>query len=201
MKILARELNRNGGSFVWFVFTATPQKDAEPNMVFMPPRLDITSLMPAFDAYIQLSDNEGFCLSAVEALMQGVPVIGTDLPVFREIGMNASNSILLDLDMKEIPVEKIRTIREKRFVFKAPKESWGKYLAKTKSTYKPAEYTVRATGEWQRNGGIKDVMLGHVPVEGETWTVDENRLKTIEAYENKNEIRLLEILKKPERKE
>ena len=96
--------------------------------MIMPPRLNITDYLGMFDAYVQLSDNEGFCLSAVEALKRGVPVIGTDIPVFHEIGMDESNSILMGLDMKDIPIDRIRKVCELKPVYTEPSDRWGEYL-------------------------------------------------------------------------
>lgn len=128
MKKLARALNEAGVKFMWMVFTNREVHDAERNMMIMPPRLNITDYLGMFDAYVQLSDNEGFCLSAVEALKRGVPVIGTDIPVFHEIGMDESNSILMGLDMKDIPIDRIRKVCELKPVYTEPSDRWGEYL-------------------------------------------------------------------------
>lgn len=88
----------------------------------LPPRLDIASLMSNFDAVVQLSDNEGYCLTAIEALSQGVPIIGTDIPVFKEIGINESNGVLLPLDMSNIPLDKIKNISNLKFSYNQPEE-------------------------------------------------------------------------------
>ena len=92
-------------------------------MEFLPPRLDIVQLMPHFDAVVQLSDNEGYCLTAVEALSQGVPIIGTDVPVFKEIGINETNGILMPLDMSNIPIEKIKNVHQLKFNYQQPSDN------------------------------------------------------------------------------
>lgn len=193
MKILAKELNRHGVKFLWLIFTNQHNQDAEPNMIFQEPRLDITELLPMFDAYVQLSDNEGFCLSVVEALLKSVPVIGTELPVFKEIGLNYKNSILLNLDMKNIPIDRIRNIRNLKVNYTQPYDRWDEYLDHTPTEYHYEEYRIRATSKWlEMKLSASD--LGHVPQPGEEWIIDSDRYKVITDYERSNEIRLIERL-------
>lgn len=194
MKILARELDRNGVKFLWLVYTNKPGSNPGPNMIFMEPRLDITDFLPMFDAYIQLSDNEGFCLSAVEALLKGVPVIGTDLPVFKEIGLNKKNSILLDLDMKSIPIDRIRKIRSLKVNYTQPEDKWLDYLEPVPTQYHYEEFKVRATSRWWEMK-MSAVDLGHVPQPGEEWIVDSDRYKVITDYEKANGEKLIEVVK------
>lgn len=191
---LANALNENGVNFLWVIFTNSPKNNAVANMVFLPPRLDVADKLPLFDAYVQLSDNEGFCLSVVEALLRGVPVIGTDLPVFHEIGLNEANSVLLGHDMQNIPVEKIASIYSlKGFDYTAPKDRWLKYISKAKSTYNPQKNLVEATGEWKALQ-ITDVQLGFIPSEGYRWRVDDERLKYIRDYEERFERTMVKVI-------
>lgn len=123
MKKLANALNAANIPFFWLIFTDSQKDDAVRGMQMLPPRLDIASLMPHFDAVVQLSDNEGYCLTAVEALSQSVPIIGSDVPVFKEIGINESNGVLLPLDMSNIPLEKIKNISKLKFSYQQPAEN------------------------------------------------------------------------------
>lgn len=176
MEQLADILNANHVNYTWMIYSDTkPTKSngikAKENMIFCPTRLDIITKMSAFDAYIQLSDNEGFCLSVVEALLQGVPVICTDLPVFRELGLNDTNSIRLNKSMDRIPVDRIKDIYKLHFDYKAPEDKWGDILVPSKSNYSLTKsYRVRANELWKENN-ITDIFLGHIPQPGEEYTV------------------------------
>ena len=176
MEKLADILNSNNVNYTWMVYSDTkPTKyngiREKENMIFCPTRLDITRKMSAFDAYIQLSDNEGFCLSVVEALMQKVPVICTDLPVLREIGLNDSNSIRLNMDMSDVPVERIKDIYKLKFDYRPPEDRWKDILVPSPATYSlTKEYRVRANSLWKENN-ITDIYLGHIPQPGEEYTV------------------------------
>ena len=56
---------------------------------------------------VQLSDDESFCLFVQECLKLKVPVIVTDLPVYKEVGITEKEGYILNLDMNNIDVEKI----------------------------------------------------------------------------------------------
>ena len=61
----------------------------------------------------------------------------TDLEAFKEIGcVQFENAIILDLDMKNIPIDKI-TKKWATFKYEPPFTEWHKYLSK--STYNPNE--------------------------------------------------------------
>ena len=68
----------------------------------MPSKLNIIDDIAKADFLVQLSDNEGYCYSIVEALNLHVPVIVTPIPVFKEIGLDETNSITLNFDLSNI---------------------------------------------------------------------------------------------------
>lgn len=192
MKKLAEFLDNNGVNYIWFVYTdATEDKTKKkiqplPNMVFAKPRLDVTNKLPAFDAYIQLSDNEGYCLSVVEALMRGLPVICTDLPVLKELGLNETNSIILDMELNNVNIDEIVNIKNKKFTYTPPEDRWGEMLIHVPSTYNPNKaYHVRATGAYKELKLI-DVNLGRIPEPGEEFDViGDDRLEMLLGHNSK----------------
>lgn len=193
MKILAEAMNKEKINFLWFVFTDSKMYNPPKNMYILPSRIDIAEKMSGFDAYVQLSDNEGFCLSVAEALLKGIPVIVTDLPIFTEIGCTEANSIRLPLGMSNIPLDKIKALKRLKFAYTEPEDRWLKYLKKTKSNYQATMVTIRATGVWMKRG-IVDVQLGKVPSLGEEWSVDEERFNHIQDYADKIGEVLIEIV-------
>ena len=181
-------LNENNVNFQWFIYTDTV-KEARPNMVFLKPRLDITNKMGGYSAFVQLSDNEGFCLSVVESLMRGTPVIATDLPVLRELGLNEDNSIILPLDMSDIPVERIKKVHDLKFSYKQPKDLWDKYL--DTEIIGNEEITVKAT-HYFKSKGIIDTKLNRVPENGEKWTCTLSRYEQYLKFEERYKVKLVE---------
>ena len=134
MEILAKALEAKGIQFLWLVFTDDHAGFRNPNIVLMPPRIDIMPYVRKADYLVQLSDTEGYGYSVVEALTVGTPVIVTDLPVYQELGVNDSNSIRLPLNMSEVPTDKIIQGFEP-FEYKPKKDRWNVLLGRNKSTY------------------------------------------------------------------
>jgi glycosyltransferase involved in cell wall biosynthesis len=100
----------------------------------MKPRLDILDYIADADYLVQLSDNEGFCYSVVEALTQDVPVIVTPCPVFEEIGLvDGVNCYKVPFDMKDFDVKKLLNI-PKNFNYRPPADRWNELLLDAPST-------------------------------------------------------------------
>ena len=135
MKKLANILNEAGIPYLWLIFTDDINAIENPNIIYMKPRLDIINFIANADYLVQLSDNEGYCYSVVEALSVETPVIVTDCPVFKEIGVNKNNGFILDFDLSNVPIEEIYKGLPK-FEYTPKKDVWGDILEKGKSTYK-----------------------------------------------------------------
>lgn len=136
MQKLARMLEKAGIKYEWKVFTNRRRECVGSYATYIEPQLDISKEMVKADFLVQLSDCEAFCYSVVEALTLGVPVIATDLPVFKELGLNENNSIICDMEMNNIDLTKLK--KKYDFNYQAPNENWGKWLS-TKKEYDPNE--------------------------------------------------------------
>lgn len=185
---LANALDEANVNYTWLIYTNS-SKPATKNMVFLEPRYDIADKVGGFDAFIQLSDNEGFCLSIAEALTRGVPVIATDLPVLRELGLNKGNSIILPFDMQNIPIDEIRKINELKFSYTPPKDKWNTVLDHT-PVDKTQSIEVEACNGYTSHN-IFDVQLGKIPSKGERWFVTKSRYEDLIAFGLKNRIELI----------
>ena len=187
MQKLAREFEKNGLNYTWLVYTDTKKTPPTDNMIFVEPRLDIANKIASFDAFIQLSDNEGFCLSVVESLLRGTPVICTDLPVLKELGVNEYNSIKLDMELKNIPIDKIKNIRDLKFEYHMPEDRWDEVLSHSQSFYEgEAVYKVKALDRYKKRA-LSDALLGRIPQPGEIFLVPENRLQLLLGENEYNE--------------
>lgn len=154
--------------YIWLVFTNDYNVIKNDHIVYMEPRLDISNYTADSDYLVQLSDSESFCLSVVEALTLGTPVIVTDLEVFNEIGVNDDNSIKLKLDMSNVDVDKICK-GKKGFKYNAPKSEWGKYL-NGKSDYDAKKEV------WVKSRCVyDDIALGKRVEKGKEFPVSEKR--------------------------
>ncbi len=138
MEKLGKMLDEAGIPYIWTIFTDDTDAIQNKNIAYMKPRLDIINYIANADYLVQLSDNEGYCYSVVEALTVGTPVIVTDCPVFRELGVDKSNGFILDFDLSNVPIDKIYKGLPK-FKYTPKEDNWGKILAKGKSTYTEEE--------------------------------------------------------------
>lgn len=130
----AQMLDKAEIPYLWTIFTNDTKAIDNPNIVYMKPRLDIINYIANADYLVQLSDNEGFCYSVVESLLVGTPVIVTNCPAFKEIGVNKTNGFILNFDLNNVPIKEIYKGLPK-FKYEQPKDNWDKLLAKGKSTY------------------------------------------------------------------
>jgi glycosyltransferase involved in cell wall biosynthesis len=136
MKKLASILEKNKIDYIWEVYTNKKRELIGNNVVYKKHKLDIINEIAKADYLVQLSDCEAFCYSVVEALTVGTKVICTDLPVYKELGLNKENAIIYDLNMKNVNIEDIK--KEYKFKYNPPKENWSKYLS-MKKNYNPNE--------------------------------------------------------------
>lgn len=192
---LGEALDKAGIPYIWTVFTNDTNAINNPNIIYMKPRLDITNFIANADYLVQLSDNEGYCYSVIEALSMGVPVIVTPCPVFKELGIeNEKNGFILDFNMKSIPIDKIyKGLGIIKYI--PPKDNWDNLLIRGENMYlkeKQTTYTVVANSAYE-NLMISDAELGHVPKAGDKWEVDYERLQTL-LGENKWNKKFVDIV-------
>ena len=132
---LAKALDDAGIPYIWDIYTDYAPNNGNPNMVFHKPRLDIINYIAAADYFIQLSDAEGYCYSIVESLCAGTPVIATDIPVLKELGViNGKNGWILPLDMKDLPLDDICK-GMKKFKYTPLEDKWGELLLPVPPNY------------------------------------------------------------------
>ena len=128
MEGLAKILEDSGIPFVWDVYTNQSKAVTSHNIMLHESRLDILDYIAGADYYVQLSDGEGYCYSVVESLSVGTPVIVTDFPVAREIGVvDGVNGFILPMDMSKVPVRAIYK-GLKKFEYKPLDDDWQKFL-------------------------------------------------------------------------
>lgn len=55
------------------------------NVIFLKDREDVPQIMHCCDIFVSFSAYEGFCISLVEAMASGMPIVASDIGTFREI--------------------------------------------------------------------------------------------------------------------
>lgn len=135
MILLSQMLDRAEIPYLWTIYTDDTELIQNPNIIYRKPRLDITDFIANADYLVQLSDTEGYGFAVVEALCVGTPVIVTDCPVFKEIGIeNGRNGFVLPFDLSDVPLEDIYKGLPP-FTYKPKQDKWGEILAKGENQY------------------------------------------------------------------
>lgn len=125
-----------GLSYIWFVFTDSEETIDNPNIVWMKPTMEITNYLSIADFVIQLSKTESFCLTVNESLLLGTPVIVTDLPVYKELGIkDGIHGYIVEDGFKEFDASKLFN-KLPKINYTIPKSDWDKYLDNN-GTYNP----------------------------------------------------------------
>ena len=188
IETLANKLNEDKIPFEWQIFTTNTNINID-NVIVRKSRLNILDYIAQSDYLVQLSDSEGYCYSLVEALSLNVPVICTNMPVLKEIGINENNAYVLDMNMSNIDTDKIYNNIPKVVDYKPPKCLLIDYINKTKSNYEEErnmKYLVEALDNYKRRN-LKDAILNKVPEEGEQFEVSKERLDILLGDNNYNE--------------
>lgn len=137
---IANELDKQGISYLWFIFTSDEYQDnpiwQNHNVVHLSNRIDVGKYFRKADWIIQPSICEGDSYTLKEALYRGKPIVVCELGYFKEIGINKENALFLKEDCSNVSevVKKMKT--PLKFEFKPVKDSYDKILAKGKSHYK-----------------------------------------------------------------
>ena len=135
MAQFANALDAAGRKYIWTVFTNDINAINNPNIIYMKPRLDIIDYIADADYLVQLSDTEGYSYSIIEALSVGTPVIITELPVCKEMGVvNGKNGYILPFDMSQIPIDDIYNLIP-AFTYEPRRDKWEELLVPGKGTY------------------------------------------------------------------
>lgn len=113
------------------------------NVRLMGSRSDINSILADYDAYIISSKHEGFGIAPLEAMAKGLPVLASDIPVFREV--ISDNALFFDLKNPSSLADIIRNILQQETDMEALGEkgrihakkiaSATTYMTKLKSIY------------------------------------------------------------------
>lgn len=137
----AHMLEQFGVPYTWMIFTDSPEQDwiKNPNLIYKPPIQDNGLLMGYVqdaDYLVQFSNSEAYCYAVADALKIGVPVLVTDCPVYKELGIeNGKNGYIFDFDLTNVDIHKVYNLIPKDFKFKEPADRWNELLAEGESQY------------------------------------------------------------------
>lgn len=133
---IAELIDKSGIDYDLTIYTDRNVNFKRPNIIIKQPKLNIAKEMAEATFMLVTSRAEAYCLSGIEALTLGTPLICTDLPVFNELGINETNSIKINLDVTNFNPKDL--LKKFNFTYTPPKDNWDKYLS-TNKTYNPDE--------------------------------------------------------------
>lgn len=181
MIALGRIMDEHNIPYIWICFSnVNGNGDYPKGMVFMKPTLDITSWIAKADYLVQLSDEEAFCYSLVEALSLGTAVITTPLDVLNEIGVEDNQNgyiVPFDVDV-DYDVRKFLNVPEFEYAFNNSSvvKKWRKILGNTKPTH---SYVPEEKVQIECTGAYYDTVLSRHINKGERIWVSRSRADVI----------------------
>ena len=134
---MVKALDRAKIPYVWHIFADKVVNMESDNVMFHKMTLDVRKWIKYADYLVLLSDTEGFPYGAYESLCLGTPVIITKLLMLDELGIDETNSIVLDFDMSNLDVNEIYAkAGNLKFNYKQKSNKPWLDLLPGKSTYK-----------------------------------------------------------------
>lgn len=133
-KKLARMLKEAKIPFVWLNFSDQPLREAPEGILNLPATTAVKDYISKADYLVQLSDVEAYSYATLEALCNNTAVICTDVPSFREQGIeNGKTGYILPFDMK-FDVKKLLNVPKFEFKYDNQKilKQWMSLLTKKK---------------------------------------------------------------------
>ena len=133
---LAQELKKANIKFRWTIFTDLNLYGKKPfdleEVIYMKPSHDFMDYITEADYGVQLSDTEGYSYFINECLQYGTPVITTNFPSVYESVEDGVNGYILDMDLKNLDIDKIVNNIPKDFTYKekCTEKDWIKLLNK-----------------------------------------------------------------------
>lgn len=185
MQIFARKLIEKDIPFIWLVFTNnTKIKTDIKGFALMPPELKITDYIADADYLVQFSKTEADCLSVKESLCLGTPVLVTNFDAAIENGVtDGETGYIFNMDMKDIDVEKVyNNIPKFDYKVKTSEKEWNELLGKPCKPKKDKKVEVSCKVK-----KFFDVEFNCWRKLGETWTVDEDRARSLVSSKQKTQ--------------
>lgn len=177
---LAQMLEEKGIDYEWGYFADVPLQKTPRGMVFHKAVSNIKDYIAEADYLVQLSSEEAFCYSVVEALEIGTPVVVHPLPVFEELKVrDGKEGYIVPFDM-DFDVSKLMQIPTVKYKYNNGTlvSKWKQILgdSKPKGEYKPDNMLlVRVTKQY------RDMQLNKVLNINDKVLMPEERAKAVEG--------------------
>lgn len=185
MLYLANTLQKLGINYILYIMT-TDEYPTNPiwknkNIVHVPNRLDVGSLMKKADWYIQLSICEGDSYSLKEALYRGIPIVVCELPYFKEIGIkDRENALYYKSDNSNAEEIAKAMLKPLKFKFNKVIDGYDEIIIKDKSNYEEGNMKAKL----KVITGYTDIQLNESLPVGHEFIVDRKRAEELLSNPN-----------------
>lgn len=127
---LSKALEAAGVLYEWSIFTNSVSANRfSPNVIFRSPTRDLMSYVASSDYLVQLSDTESYCFAVVESLSIGTPVIVTEIPVLKELGVTKKHGVIIPLDERDFSKYVNEIVNgDFNFKYKPLKDKWSEIM-------------------------------------------------------------------------
>lgn len=110
-ELLIKKLKESGKPFLILMFTDRPlEEETDKRIIQFEPIMNPIGWMSKCDYIALLSDTEACPYNVLEAMKMGKPMIITKLDVLNELGVNKTNSKILEMDMSNLDIEDLWNI-------------------------------------------------------------------------------------------
>lgn len=187
---LAEMLNEKDIPFIWLNFSDKGLDNPPKNFINMDPRLNIQGFIEKADYLVQLSDQEAYSMSILEALCLNTAVVATPFPsLFEEGVVDGVNGYVVPFDM-DFDVTKLLEVPKFKFKYDNKKiiKQWQKLFELPKPEKKEDELIrVKVIKKF------KDVHTGKVIDVGEA-VLSRKRVSEILETQREKKVTLIKIL-------
>lgn len=133
---LTNAFDRAGVSYILFLITNETHGISNPNVIFIPNRLNIAPWLEIADYVLLLSDSEACSYTLNEALYRNIPIIATPLPYLKEIGVeDGKNAYIVKFDCSNVDDVAKKITSVPKFTFKKMEDKYGELFVDSKSHY------------------------------------------------------------------
>ena len=175
MRRLADMLNEAEIPFLWFNFSDGNIPNPPKGMINVGRYEDIRPYIASATYLVQLSDSEAWSYSILEALTQNVPVIVTDFPSAKEMGIkDGENGYILPFSM-DFDVKKLAKVPKFTYLYdnEPIKRQWDKIIDHKMKVKKRKTWDVLIIQQYN------DLEIGRLVHPGEVIAMPVERAKTI----------------------
>lgn len=131
-----KELDKHNIYYLWFILTNDLEAIKEPNVITIPPRLDVDKFLSLANYVCLTSKTEADSYTLKEGLFRNIPIITTPLPYLEEIGYkDGVNGYTIEFDGSNIEdiVKKIQNVPS--FNYEKIEDNYMNIFKESKSKY------------------------------------------------------------------